>query len=93
MLALETLRGCDIIHIDGGHGEEQFRVDFAHALMLPLPPSATRHILVDDSIFPFIRSLVIAHINRGYVASETYGGFWHGGGNAAILLRVLRSHE
>ena len=77
---------ADLIHIDGGHGIEIFRIDLTHAIFMPNTSGQLRHIIIDDTHHPPIREEIIKFINKGFVQSENYGNHWHGHGN--LLLRV-----
>lgn len=82
---------CDLIHIDGGHSLELFRIDLVHALTLPCT-NPDRHLLIDDTEDPHnpaISPELQKWIDGGYVAIDTLGGVMADRGNH-LLVKPLR---
>lgn len=90
-MAFDKYADCDLIHIDGGHSHELFRIDMVHALTLPCT-NPDRHILVDDTEDPHnpaISPELQRWIDAGYVAIDTLGGVMADRGNH-LLVKPLR---
>ncbi|RYD67539.1 MAG: class I SAM-dependent methyltransferase [Verrucomicrobiaceae bacterium] len=88
----ERYRACDLIHIDGGHSQEMFRIDMTHALTLPRDESVDRHILIDDTEDPdnpAISPELNRWIQEGWVEVVDLGGIMQTHGNH-LLVRQLR---
>lgn len=94
-MSFDRFAACDLIHIDGGHSHELFRIDLVHALTLPCT-NADRHLLIDDTEDPWnpaISPELQRWIDAGYVAIDTLGGVMADRGNHLLVKPLKRSAE
>lgn len=75
----------DLVHVDGGHGEQIASADLQNILALPAGQGLVRHVVVDDA-GAHIRRLLISLVNSRGMLSETYGGLWRGSANMCFRL-------
>lgn len=66
---------CDMVHIDGGHSLEMFRIDTLNAIFLPRNPNIVRHLLIDDVDLPEVRDELKRFCNEGYLRIVQPEGF------------------
>lgn len=66
---------CDLVHIDGGHSLEMFRIDTLNAIFLPRNKNITRHLLIDDIDLPAVRDELARFVNEGFLEIEEREGF------------------
>lgn len=66
---------CDLVHIDGGHSLEMFRIDTLNAIFMPRDKSIERHLLIDDVDLVEVRDELKRFVDEGYLEIEQREGF------------------
>lgn len=62
---------CDLVHIDGGHSLEMFRIDTLNAIFLPRDKTVERHLLIDDVDLASVRDELKRFVDEGYLEVES----------------------